>query len=188
MVRSPEDSPPHGRDVEIGEIVVSESQLTARVSQLGQQIDRDYAGLSEPLVLIGILKGCFVFLGDLCRAVHLPLVVDVMAVTSYGADRESSGSVRILHDLETSIRNRHVLIVEGIVDTGLTLHYLLAVLQARSPSSLKVCTLLDKPARRMAEVPIAYRGFEIPDRFVIGYGLDVDQRHRNLPYVAALQE
>ena len=172
----------------IGEILLEEETLAHRAAELGKQISGDYAGLEQPLLMIGILKGCFVFLGDLCRAISTPVEIELMAVTSYGSKTESSGRIRITKDLDVGIAGRHVLLVEGIVDTGLTLHYLLTMLQARKPQSLQVCTLLDKPARRLAKIEIAYTGFQIPDRFVVGYGMDYDQRFRNLPYIAVIDE
>ena len=171
----------------VGEVLLTPDAIQSRVQALGQQISRDYAAISAPLVMIGILKGCFVFLGDLCRAVTIPVEVDWMAVSGYRGGTERPGRVKIMKDLDALIGDRHVLVIEGIVDTGLTLHYLLTVLRVRQPTSLKVCALLDKPARRMAPVAIDYRGFEIPDRFVVGYGLDLNQRYRELPYLAAVR-
>ncbi len=172
------DAPP------IGEILVQPDQLKERVRSLGRQISEDYA--DRDLLLVGVLKGAMFFLADLMRNITVPCEVDFMAVASYGSATDSSGVVRILKDLDTPIENRHVLIVEDIVDSGLTLQYLLRNLGARDPQSLEVCALLTKPERRKAEVPIAYTGFEIPNRFAIGYGLDYRERWRNLPYVAAL--
>ena len=168
----------------IGEILVQPDQLKERVRALGRTISQDYAG--KDLLLVGVLKGAVFFLADLMRNIEVPCEVDFMAVASYGSATDSSGVVRILKDLDTPIENRNVLIVEDIVDSGLTLQYLLRNLGARDPASLEVCALLTKPERRKAEVPIRYTGFEIPNRFAIGYGLDYDQRWRNLPYVAAL--
>lgn len=168
----------------VGEVLVSAEELTRRVAELGAEVSRDYEGLD--LVLIGILKGAVPFIADLMRRLTVPCEVDFMAVSSYGSATDSSGVVRILKDLETSITDRDVLIVEDIVDSGLTLHYLVRNLRARSPRSLEVCALLTKPERRRVELPIRYTGFEIPNRFAIGYGLDYDQRYRNLDYVAAL--
>ena len=149
---------------------------------LGEQISADYAGRS--LLLVGVLKGAFFFLSDLMRQLDVPCEVDFMAVASYGSSTDSSGVVRILKDLDASIEGRDVLIVEDIVDSGLTLSYLLRTLKAREPASLEVCALLTKPERRKVDLPIRYVGFEIPNRFVIGYGLDHAERFRNLPYVA----
>lgn len=169
---------------DIAEVLVSEVELQAKVRELGERIASDYAG--KDLVLISVLKGGFIFLADLCRAIRLPVTIDVMAVSSYGPGARPLGVVKILKDLDESITGREVLVVEDVIDTGLTLSYLLRNLQPRGPASLKVCVLLDKPARRIADLPIAYRGFEIPDKFVVGYGLDLAQRYRNLPCVATL--
>jgi len=169
---------------EIAEVLVSEADLQAKVRELGERISSDYAG--KDLVLISVLKGGFIFLADLCRAITLPVTIDVMAVSSYGPGARPLGVVKILKDLDESITGREVLVVEDVIDTGLTLSYLLRNLQPRAPASLNVCVLLDKPARRIADLPIAYRGFEIPDKFVVGYGLDLAQRYRNLPFIAIL--
>jgi hypoxanthine phosphoribosyltransferase len=170
---------------ELGEVLVSADQLQQRVSELGEQISRDYAGRS--LLLVGVLKGAVFFLSDLMRYIDVPVEVDFMAVASYGSATDSSGVVRILKDLDASIEGRDVLIVEDIVDSGLTLQYLIRNLGSRNPSSLEVCALLTKPDRRKVDLPTRYVGFEIPDRFVVGYGLDYAERHRNLPFVAVLQ-
>ena len=171
---------------DVAEVLIPEGALLAKVRDLGGHISADYAGTD--LVLISILKGGFVFLADLCRAVSIPVSVDLMAVSSYGPGSRSLGVVKILKDLDETISGREVLIVEDIIDTGLTLSYLLRNLQPRMPASLKICVLLDKPARRIVDLPIAYRGFEIPDRFVVGYGLDYRQRYRNLPFIATLTQ
>jgi hypoxanthine phosphoribosyltransferase len=168
----------------IGEILVQPDQLKERVKALGLQIAEDYDG--RDVLLVGVLKGAMFFLSDLMRNITGTCEVDFMAVASYGSATDSSGVVRILKDLDTPIAGRHVLIVEDIVDSGLTLQYLLRNLGARDPASLEVCALLTKPERRKADVPIRYVGFEIPNRFAIGYGLDYNERWRNLPYVAAL--
>jgi len=168
----------------IGEILVQPDQLKERVKALGIQIAEDYDG--RDVLLVGVLKGAMFFLSDLMRNITGTCEVDFMAVASYGSATDSSGVVRILKDLDTPIAGRHVLIVEDIVDSGLTLQYLLRNLGARDPASLEVCALLTKPERRKADVPIRYVGFEIPNRFAIGYGLDHNERWRNLPYVAAL--
>ncbi len=170
---------------DIAEILISEDRLRERISQLGQEINRDYAG-RRPL-LVGILTGAFVFLSDLLRRITIPCDVDFMATSSYGDATESSGIVRILKDLNASIEGRHVVIVDDIVDTGLTMDYLLTTLKARYPASLAVCGLLDKVERRRQPVRIAYRGFEIPDRFVVGYGMDYGDLYRNLPYICVLK-
>jgi hypoxanthine phosphoribosyltransferase len=173
------------RDPSIGEILVQADDLRHRVRQLGEEISRDYEGRN--LLLIGVLKGAVFFLSDLMRHIEIPCEVDFMAVASYGSATDSSGVVRILKDLDAAIEDRDVLIVEDIVDSGLTLQYLMRNLGARNPASLEVCALLTKPERRKVELPTRYVGFEIPDRFAIGYGLDHGERYRNLPYVAALR-
>jgi hypoxanthine phosphoribosyltransferase len=172
-------------DEAIGEILVPAEDLARRVKELAAEISRDYVGKS--LVLICVLKGAVFFLADLMRSLEIPCVVDFMAVSSYGSATKSSGVVRILKDLDAVIEDRDVLIVEDIVDSGLTLQYLLRNLAGRNPRSLEVCALLIKPARRKVELEARYVGFEIPDAFAIGYGLDHDERYRNLPYVAALK-
>ena len=172
------------RDSTIGRILVQQDELAHRVRELGDRISRDYTG--RDLFLVGVLKGAIFFLADLMRQISIPCEVDFMAVSSYGSATDSSGVVRILKDLDTPIEGRHVLIVEDIVDSGLTLQYLMRNLGARNPASLEVCALLTKPSRRKVELPIRFTGFEIPDRFAIGYGLDHAERYRNLPYVAAL--
>ncbi len=176
------------RDPAIAEMLVQADELQNRVRQLGEEISRDYADREQDLVLVCVLKGAVFFLSDLMRQITVPCEVDFMAVASYGSATASSGVVRILKDLDTAIQDRDVLIVEDIVDSGLTLSYLLRNLQARGPRSLEVCALLTKPDRRKVDLPARYIGFEIPDRFAIGYGLDHVERYRNLPYVAALAE
>jgi hypoxanthine phosphoribosyltransferase len=171
-------------DEAIGEVLVPADVLANRVRELAAEISRDYA--DKDVVLVGVLKGAVFFVADLMRALDIQCEVDFMAVASYGSAMKSSGVVRILKDLDALIRDRHVLIVEDIVDSGLTLQYLLRNLNAREPASLEVCALLIKPGRRKVDLKLRYVGFEIPDRFVIGYGLDHDERYRNLPYVAAL--
>jgi hypoxanthine phosphoribosyltransferase len=170
----------------VGEVLVSSEDLQRRVGELAAQINADYEG--KELVLIGVLKGAVFFVADLMRQLTVPCELDFMAVTSYGSATDSSGVVRILKDLDSSIEDRDVLIVEDIIDSGLTLHYLMRNLRARSPRTLEVCALLTKPERRRVDLPIRYVGFEIPNRFAIGYGLDFEQRYRNLDYVAALRE
>jgi len=172
------------RDAAIGEILVQPNDLAQRVKQLGAEISRDYA--DKDLLLIGVLKGAIFFLADLMRSIEVPCEVDFMAVASYGSATDSSGVVRILKDLDAAIEGRDVLIVEDIVDSGLTLQYLLRSLRARNPRTLEICALLTKPERRKVELDPRYVGFEIPDKFAIGYGLDFAERYRNLPYVAAL--
>jgi hypoxanthine phosphoribosyltransferase len=170
----------------IGETLVGAEELQARVAELGAEISRDYEG--KDLVMVGILKGAVLFLADLMRHLTVPSEVDFMAVSSYGSQTDSSGVVRILKDLDSWIEGRDVLIVEDIIDSGLTLHYLMRNLNARNPGSLEVCSLLTKPERRRVDLPIKYVGFEIANRFAIGYGLDHKQRFRNLNYVAALAD
>lgn len=170
---------------DVGEVLISHEQIREKTKELGRRIAQDYEG-KNPL-LICVLKGGLMFLADLMREIHIPLEIDFMAVSSYGDATESSGVVRILMDLERNIRGRHVLIVEDIIDTGRTLNYIIENLHTRGPASIKVCTLLDKPARRLLDIPLDYVGFEIPDRFVIGYGLDFGEIYRNLPFVGVLK-
>jgi hypoxanthine phosphoribosyltransferase len=173
-------------ETHVGEILVQRDELEHRVRELAEEVSRDYA--DRELLLVGVLKGAVFFLSDLMRHLSVDCEVDFMAVSSYGSSTDSSGVVRILKDLDVSIEGRHVLIVEDIVDSGLTLSYLLRTLRARNPASLEVCALLTKPERRKVELPIRYVGFEIPNRFAIGYGLDHAERYRNLPFVAVLEE
>ena len=175
---------PAATDSELGETLVSEEDLERRVAELGEEISRDYEG--RDLILIGVLKGAVVFIADLMRHLTVPVEVDFMAVSSYGSQTDSSGVVRILKDLDAAIGGRDVLIVEDIIDSGLTLQYLLRNLRAREPRSLEVCALLTKPERRRVDLPTRYVGFEIPNRFVVGYGLDHGQRYRNLREIAVL--
>jgi hypoxanthine phosphoribosyltransferase len=170
---------------DVSEVLLTEEQVQTRVRALGAQLSVDYAGRSP--VLVSVLKGSIVFLADLVRAMDVPLSVDLMEVSSYGSGTETSGQVRILKDLSGPIEGRDVVVVEDIIDTGLTLNYLLRYLTERSPASIRVCCLLDKPARRLAEIEIDYRGFSIPDRFVVGYGLDFNEQYRNLPYIGVLR-
>jgi hypoxanthine phosphoribosyltransferase len=172
------------KDEVIGEVLIPADVLANRVRELAAEISRDY--VDKDVVLVGVLKGAVFFVADLMRALDIQCEVDFMAVASYGSATKSSGVVRILKDLDALIRDRHVLIIEDIVDSGLTLQYLLRSLNAREPASLEVCALLIKPGRRKVDLKLRYVGFEIPDRFVIGYGLDHAERYRNLPYVAAL--
>mgnify|MGYP005860170831 CR=1 FL=1 len=167
-------------------VVVSEEEIAQRVRELGAEVAADYAGL-EP-VLVGILKGMFIFMADLVRAVDIPLVVDFMAISRYGPTAKTKGVVRIIKDLDVSITGRHVLFVEDIIDTGMTLRYILQTLQSRRPASLNVCTLVDVPRRRLVELPIVYRGFTLEEGFIVGYGLDFRERYRNLPYLGLLDE
>jgi len=170
----------------IGETLVSSEDLQRRVAELGREISRDYQG--RDLFMVGVLKGAVLFLADLMRSINVPCEVDFMAVSSYGSQTDSSGVVRILKDLDAPIEGRHVLVVEDIINSGLTLQYLMRNLKARNPSSLEVCALLTKPERLRVDLSPRYVGFEIPNRFAIGYGLDHAQRYRNLDYVAALDD
>jgi hypoxanthine phosphoribosyltransferase len=173
------------QEPELGEVLVSAEDLQRRVRELGKQISSDYAGRS--LLLVGVLKGAVFFLSDLMRFIDIPVEVDFMAVASYGSATDSSGVVRILKDLDAAIEGRDVLIVEDIVDSGLTLQYLMRNLGSRNPRTLEVCALLTKPDRRKVDLPTRYVGFEIEDRFVVGYGLDYAERFRNLPFVAVME-
>ena len=168
----------------LGPPLISEAELRARVQSLGAAISRDYAG--KRLLLVGLLRGSVIFLADLLRAVTIPVSVDFLAVSSY-VGRDSSGVVRLLKDLDHPIAGMDVLLVEDIIDTGLTLSYVLRVLKTRYPASLEVCTLLNKPRSRLIDQPLKYIGFDIPDEFVVGYGLDYNQRYRNLPYIGTLK-
>jgi hypoxanthine phosphoribosyltransferase len=171
---------------DIGKILLSEEQIAAKVADLGARISADYAG--RPVTLVSVLKGSLPFMADLMRAIDLPLRIDLMEVSSYGGNAtESSGLVRILKDLSASIEHEDVLIVEDIIDTGLTLNYLLRYLRGKNPRSLRVCTLLDKPARRLVDIQVDYVGFTIPDQFVVGYGLDYAEYYRNLRFVGVLR-
>jgi len=170
---------------DIAEVLVTDEQIKERTAQLARQIDEDYRG--KDLVLVCVLKGGVLFLADLMRQLTIPHAIDFMATSSYGSSTESSGVVRILKDLDSPIEGRHVLIVEDIIDTGLTLNYLLRILEERKPASLRVCTLLNKPSRRKVDVPVDYIGFNIPNAFVVGYGLDYGQLYRNLPFVGVLK-
>ena len=164
--------------------LIEEQTLRDRVAELGLEISDDYAG--RDLLLVGVLKGAVFFMADLMRHLAIPCEVDFMAISSYGASTDSSGVVRILKDLDINIEGRDVLVVEDIIDSGLTLSYLMRTLEARQPATLEICALLTKPARREIDVPVRYTGFEIPNEFVIGYGLDYAERYRNLPYVGVL--
>jgi hypoxanthine phosphoribosyltransferase len=172
---------------DVATVLFTREEILARVRDLGQAITHDYVGRSP--VLVSVLKGGVVFLSDLIRAIDLPVRIDFMSISSYGAGSEATGGVvRILKDLDQDIGGEDVIVVEDIIDTGLTLSYLLATLRARDPASLEVCTLLDKVARRIPPLPIRYRGFECPDRFVVGYGLDHEERYRNLPVILAIDD
>jgi hypoxanthine phosphoribosyltransferase len=168
----------------IKQVLLKEEEIQLRVSEIAERINEDYQGL-EP-VLVSVLKGSTYFLADLTRQLELPVMLDFMAIQSYGTLSETTGAVKLLKDLDQPIEDRDVLVIEDIIDTGLTINYLLRNLKARNPRSLRVCTLLDKSVRRLVPVEIAYRGFEIPDVFVVGYGLDFEQKFRNLPYIGVL--
>jgi len=170
----------------VSEILISEGQLEKRIDELGKEMTKDYEG--KDLFVVGVLKGANIFMSDLIRKIDLPMHIDFMAVSSYGMSTESSGTVRILKDLDFSIEGKDVLIVEDIIDSGLTLEYLTRILMQRKPSSLSICTLLDKPDRRKVDLEIDYIGFNIPDAFIVGYGIDFAESYRNLPYVAILKE
>lgn len=170
---------------DLAEVLIPEEAIVHRVRELGAEISRDYIG--KELVLAGVLRGASFFLADLARAIAIPLSVDFIAISSYGPTTKTSGVVSIRKDLDESIGGRDLLIVEDIVDTGLTLSYLLKIFRARQPSTLQVCTFLDRKVRRIIDLAIAYRGFEIPEKFVVGYGLDYNQRYRNLPCIGVLK-
>jgi len=169
---------------EIDEILITEEKIKQKILELGKQITKDYEG--KDLIFIGVLRGAVIFMSDLARAISVPMIFDFIAISSYGASTESSGVVRILKDLDETIENKDVLVVEDIVDTGLTLDYLIRILKSRNPASLKVCTFLNKKARRKINVKIDYSGFDIPNKFVVGYGLDYGGKFRNIPYVFTL--
>lgn len=166
-------------------VLISEESVAKRIAEMGAQISRDYAG--ESVCLLCILKGSVFFTTELAKHITVPVLLDFMSVSSYGSGTTSSGNVRIVKDLDTPIEGQHVLVVEDIIDTGHTLAYLMEYLEQRRPKSLKLCTLLDKPERRVSDVKVDYTGFEIPDKFVVGYGLDYDQKYRNLPYVGVIE-
>ena len=170
---------------DVASVLITEEEIRTRVADLGRRISEDYEG--KELTLVSVLKGSLPFMADLMRAITIPVAIDLMEVSSYGTATESSGLVRILKDLSSSIDGREVLIVEDIIDTGLTLNYLVRYLRGKNPRSLRICTLVDKPARRLVDIPIDYRGFEIPDQFVIGYGLDYGEYYRNLPFIGVLK-
>ena len=173
-------------DGDVAQVLITEDELRSKVSELGGLITRDYADRS--LILVSVLKGSLPFMADLMRQIRVPLQIDLMEVSSYGGTAtETSGLVRIMKDLSSPIEGRDVLIVEDIIDTGLTLNYLLRYLRGKNPRSLRICALLDKPARRLVEISIDYRGFSIPDQFVVGYGLDYGEVYRNLPYIGVLR-
>ena len=175
----------HILDKDVERVLFSEEELKNRVAEIAAEITRDYAG-KEPL-LVSVLRGSFVFMADLVRQINLPCTVDFMSVSSYGAGTSSSGQVKIIKDLSEQIEGKDLIVVEDILDSGNTLSYLLKILQARHPASVRLCTLLDKPSRRVKEVELHYAGFSIPDYFVVGYGLDYAERYRNLPYIGILK-
>ncbi|THJ17989.1 MAG: hypoxanthine phosphoribosyltransferase [Nitrospira sp. CG24B] len=169
-----------------GRPIVTQEQMRSRIRELGRQISADYAG--KDLVLVGVLKGAYAFFADLARAIRIPVQVDFIIVTSYGTQAKTSGKVKLVTELTEKIKNRDVLLVEDIVDSGLTVQYLIKALAKQKPRSIKVCTLLSKPERRIVDVPLQYIGFRIPDQYVVGYGLDYQQQYRNLPYLAVLDQ
>lgn len=170
---------------DVKEVLFTKEVISRKVKEMGKQLEKDYSG--KEIILIGVLKGANIFLGDLVREINLPVYIDFMAVSSYGLSTESSGVVRILKDLDLEIEDKHVLVVEDIIDTGLTLKYITENLKSRKVASLKICTLLDKPSRRKCNLDIDYIGFEIPDEFIVGYGIDYGEKYRNLPYIATLK-
>jgi hypoxanthine phosphoribosyltransferase len=170
---------------DIQDILISEEELQKRVSLLGQMISRDYTG-RNPL-LVGVLKGVLFFMADLLRSITIPVEIDFIAVANYSADLRDQGVVKLVKDLEVPIAGRHVLFVEDVIDTGLTLNYILQNLQARQPASLEICVLFNKPDHRLLDIPLRYKGFDLPDRFVVGYGLDYKEKYRNLPYLGLLK-
>ncbi|QUH20973.1 hypoxanthine phosphoribosyltransferase [Alkaliphilus sp. B6464] len=172
---------------DVEEILFSKEDISRKVKELGEKISKDY-NRDDEVVVVGVLKGANVFMADLIREIDIPVYIDFMAVSSYGYSTESSGIVRILKDLDLEVEGKHVLIIEDIIDTGLTLKYLTDNLKSRNIKSLKICTLLDKPKRRKCDLNIDYIGFEIPDKFIVGYGIDYGEKYRNLPYVASLKE
>ena len=173
-------------DQDIAEVLIHPAAIAQRVAELGREVTEAYRG-KAPL-LVGILKGSSLFMADLIRHIKIPLEIDFMGILSYRGAQQPSGAVRIVKDLDDAIEGKNLLLIEGIVDTGMTVGYIFRNLQVRQPGSLRLCTLLDKPARRIVPIPIAFRGFEIPDRFVVGYGLDFKQRYRNLPYIGVLKD
>jgi hypoxanthine phosphoribosyltransferase len=185
MVLDPESNSKRAIEDEFKCILYTEEAIQCRVADLARQIDHDYA--DDPPVLVGILKGVVFFLADLIRYMELPAALDTLAISGYGPQSRHTGAVRIIKDLDQSIEGKHVLLVEDIVNTGLTLGYIMRMLRMRKPASLKICTLLDKPNLRFIDLPIAYKGFKVPNEFVVGYGLDYRERYRNLPYIAVLK-
>ncbi len=170
---------------DVREILLTPEQIQRRVAELGQQISTDY--VAQDLLVVGVLKGVLMFMADLLRQITIPVAVDFIAVSSYSPEARDKGFVRLVKDLEIPITGRNVLFIEDVVDTGLTLNYLLRNLRARNPASLEVCVMFDKPVRRLVELPLRYKGFDIPDQFVVGYGLDYREKYRNLPFVGLLK-
>ncbi|MDO4286260.1 MAG: hypoxanthine phosphoribosyltransferase [Eubacteriales bacterium] len=170
---------------DIERVLLSQEEIAAKVAEIGAQISRDYEG-KDPII-VSILRGSFIFMADLVRAITIPCTVDFMSVSSYGSGTSSSGEVRIVKDFEGSVEGRHLIIVEDILDSGRTLNYLMKTLKTRGAASIALCTFLDKPDRRVVPVEVAYKGFTVPDSFIVGYGLDYDQKYRNLPYVGVLK-
>ncbi len=170
---------------DLGRVLLTESEIQRRISEMGTAISTDYAG-RNPL-LIGVLKGVIFFMTDLLRTITIPVTVDFMAISRYDPQKQAGGAVRLVKDLEEAVEGRHLIFVEDVIDTGLTLSYLLRLLQARGPASLEVCVLFDKPQHRLVNIPLKYKGFDLPDRFVVGYGLDYHEFYRHLPYVAELK-
>ncbi len=169
----------------IGRVLLTETEIRQRIGELGAQIGTDYAGLNP--LLVGVLKGVIFFMSDLLRSIGIPATVDFMAISRYDPQQKAKGPVRLIKDLDEAVEGRHLIFVEDIIDTGLTLSYLLRILKARSPASLEVCTLFNKPEHRLVEVPLKYKGFDLPDRFVVGYGLDYKGAYRHLPFLAELR-
>ncbi|WP_091745612.1 hypoxanthine phosphoribosyltransferase [Propionispora vibrioides] len=170
---------------DVERVLISTEELKQRIADMGKQISQDYAG--KEILMIGVLRGAVIFMADLARAIDIPVAIDFMAVSSYGAGTSSSGVVRILKDLDETVEGKHILVVEDIIDSGLTLNYLLDNIKSRKPASLRMCTLLNKPERRKVNVHIDYNGFTIPDHFVVGYGLDYAEKYRNLPFIGILK-
>jgi len=177
-------TPDDGLTQGVGRVLLSEAAIRERIAVLAQEISRDYAGLNP--LLVGVLKGVIFFMSDLLHAITIPATVDFMAISRYDGGRQK-GAVRLIKDLDEAVEGRHLIFVEDIIDTGLTLNYLLRILRARGPASLEVCTLFNKPDHRLIDIPLKYRGFDLPDRFVVGYGLDYKEGYRHLPYLAELR-
>jgi hypoxanthine phosphoribosyltransferase len=182
-IAPPDSTDPFASDIQ--EVLISAAQIQARVAQLGQAISQDYAG--KNLLIVGVLKGVLFFMADLLRSIDLPLEMDFIAISSYSKESRDQGVVRLVKDLDIPIDQRHVLFVEDVIDTGLTLNYILRNLRVRRPASLEVCVLFNKPERRLIDMPLRYTGFDLPDKFVVGYGLDYKEKYRNLPYIGSLK-